>query len=330
MARLIVVDAERPADEAIAPAAEVLRTGGLVAFPTETVYGLGANALDPRAVARIFEAKGRPSNNPLIVHVADAAMARQVVAEWPAVAESLAAACWPGPLTLLLPKRPEVPPSVTAGLPSVGVRVPAHPVARALIKAAGVPVAAPSANPYMGVSPTTALHVLTGLGARVDVILDGGPARVGLESTVLDLTAAVPTVLRPGGLPIARLRELLGEVAYREHTGDDAPQLSPGLARRHYAPRARVRVLPDEDAVDAELRRLEAAGEGPVGRWSFAVDDGKAIQMPLDPIAYAARLYAELHAADERGWRHLLVVRPPEDEAWAAVRDRLKRSAEQL
>lgn len=332
MTRLLVPATADPGDVAIAEAARTLQAGRLVAFPTETVYGLGANALDARAVARIYEAKGRPANNPLIVHVADAAMARRVTASWPASAERLAAACWPGPLTLVLPRGADVPVQVTAGLPAVGVRVPAHPIARALIEAAGLPIAAPSANPYMGVSPTTAAHVVAGLGDRVDLVLDGGPASVGVESTVLDLTGDVPTVLRPGGLSLARLRALLGEVAYRPAVADDADaRLSPGLARRHYAPRARIQLLSDAHAIRAEAQRLNAAGEGPVGVLALStLDDVPAavVRMPATPEGYAVRLYAELHQADERGWRHLLVARPPADDAWAAVNDRLRRAAE--
>ncbi|MFP5503974.1 MAG: L-threonylcarbamoyladenylate synthase, partial [Candidatus Sericytochromatia bacterium] len=255
MTRILTLSPAHPDPAVLAEAAALLRAGALVAFPTETVYGLGANALDPAAVAKIFEAKGRPATNPLIAHVADAAMARQVVASWPESAQKLADAFWPGPLTLVLPKRPEVPDAVTAGLGSVGVRVPAHPVALALIREAGVPVAAPSANPYMAVSPTRAEHVARGLGDKVAMILDGGPAEVGLESTVLDLTRPVPTVLRPGGLPIARLREVLGEVDLLGHLAPegDVPLPSPGLARRHYAPRARVRLAAGREAFEAEV-----------------------------------------------------------------------------
>jgi L-threonylcarbamoyladenylate synthase len=259
----------------------------------------------------------------LIVHVADAAMARQVAAEWPDAAERLATECWPGPLTLVLPRGEAVPPSVTAGLPAVGVRVPAHPVALALIRAAGVPIAAPSANPYTGVSPTTAAHVAAGLGDRVDLILDGGPATVGLESTVLDLTGSVPRVLRPGGLALPRLRALLGEVVYEPITkAEDVALPSPGLAKRHYAPRAKVLILPDAAAVAKAAAELEAAGS-----WTFGPPPGEGEVMPRDPAAYAARLYAGLHDADRRGWKHLLIEAPPADDAWAAVHDRLRRAA---
>src|SRR5690348_13744143 len=198
--------------EAIAEAARILRAGGLVAFPTETVYGLGANALDASAVARIFAAKGRPANNPLIIHIADASDVRKVVADWPESAGRLAERFWPGPLTLVLPRCDAVPDAVTAGGPTVAVRVPAHPVAQALVRAAGVPIAAPSANRSMELSPTRAEHVLRGLDGRIDVLLDGGPTAGGIESTVLDLTATPPRLLRPGLIGVAELEAVLGRV----------------------------------------------------------------------------------------------------------------------
>src|SRR5919202_2722131 len=204
------VDPEHPEPEPIARAAAVLKQGGLVAFPTETVYGLGANALDAAAVARIFAAKGRPAYNPLITHVADVAGARRLARHWPESAERLAAAFWPGPLTVVVPKRPEVPDAVTAGLDSVAVRVPAHPVALALLREAALPVAAPSANRSTQLSPTTARHVEQALGDRVDLILDGGPTRVGIESTVVDLTGDVPVLLRPGLLAARDLEPVVG------------------------------------------------------------------------------------------------------------------------
>jgi L-threonylcarbamoyladenylate synthase len=328
MPRLLAVDPHAPDPAALDAAVEVLRRGGLVAFPTETVYGLGADARNPEAVARIFAAKGRPAGNPLIVHVSDARMLGSIVSDWPPAAVKLAVECWPGPLTLVLPRSPGLPPAVTAGLPAVGVRMPAHPVALALIRRAGFPIAAPSANPYTGVSPTSAAHVAAGLGDRVDLILDGGPAEVGLESTVLDLTGAVPTVLRPGGLPLPRLRELLGQVDYRVVTKPEHEALpSPGLARRHYAPRARVRVLADPLA---EARSLLTAGEGPLGVWSFTpLPEGiQGVVWARDPVAYGAGLYAGLHEADARGWKYLLIEAPPEGDDWVAVRDRLRRAGE--
>lgn len=331
MTELLKVSSHAPDAAVIHLAAERLRAGGLVAFPTETVYGLGANALDERAVARIFEAKGRPADNPLIVHVADRAMARQVVSVWPEAADRLAEAFWPGPLTLVLPKSPIIPLVVTAGLPAVGVRMPNHPVALALIHAAGVPVAAPSANPYMGVSPTRAEHVVVGMADRVDLILDGGPADVGLESTVLDLSGEVPTVLRLGGLSVGRLRAVLGYVAVQvDAQGESAVRLpSPGLARRHYAPRATVRLVDGRMALEALAASLKAGGER-VGVLAFGAGDWpesiEAQAMPRSPEAYGAMLYATFHAMDALGVTQLLVETPPSDEDWGAVRDRLRRA----
>jgi L-threonylcarbamoyladenylate synthase len=331
--RRLAVTTATPEDPAIAEAARVLRAGGLVAFPTETVYGLGANALDPAAVGAIFAAKGRPATNPLIVHAADAAGLRNVVAAWPPRAERLARACWPGPLTLVLPRAEAVPACVTAGLPAVGVRVPAHPVALALLVAAGVPVAAPSANPYMGLSPTTADHVTLGLATTTQdvLLLDGGPASVGLESTVLDLTGAHPRILRPGGVPPATLRALLGRVDVLA-PGVQAEALpSPGLAARHYAPRATLQVLDGLAALRHEAARLAASGAivavmgfeaAPVGHGAW-----RWHQMPADPVAYGQCLYAMLHDLDAAGATDVLVALPPEDEAWAAVADRLRRAA---
>ncbi len=212
MSRRITVDPAEPDPVAIAEAAVLLRAGGLVAFPTETVYGLGAHALDPAAVRRIYKAKGRPAFNPLIVHVATAAEARELVLDWPARAQRLSTRFWPGPLTLVLPKVEAIPDEVTAGLPSVAVRVPSHPVALALLREARIPVAAPSANRSTEVSPTTADHVLRGLEGRVDLVLDGGATNVGIESTVVDLTGTTPRLLRPGMITLAQLEEVIGTV----------------------------------------------------------------------------------------------------------------------
>ncbi|MDQ6611671.1 MAG: L-threonylcarbamoyladenylate synthase, partial [Gemmatimonadota bacterium] len=238
---MIAVDAEAPDPDIIHRAAQILKNGGLVAFPTETVYGLGAHALNAEAVRKIFEAKGRPAWNPLIVHVANADRARALTASWPASAELLANAFWPGPLTLVLPKRDVVPDVVTAGLAAVGVRVPSHGVALALINALDGPIAAPSANRFTELSPTTAQHVQGGLGQRVDMILDGGPCDVGIESTVLDLTTDTPTLLRPGVISHDQIVSVLGrDVRVLQHATDveGESRLSPGRTERHYAPRA--------------------------------------------------------------------------------------------
>ncbi|MDR0787446.1 MAG: threonylcarbamoyl-AMP synthase [Gemmatimonadota bacterium] len=242
------IDSIHPEPEIVEQAAAILRGGGTVAFPTETVYGLGGNALDPEAIARIYAAKGRPSFNPLIVHCADTEAARSLAAEWTEEAEQLARIFWPGPLTLVVRKREVVPDTVTAGLPNVALRVPAHPVAAALLRAAGVPIAAPSANRYTELSPTTAAHVEKSLGGRINALLDGGPTRVGLESTVVDLSGDEPVLLRPGLISATDLETALGRslLSPKEFSGD-APRPAPGMVRRHYAPRAPLFLIPGDD-----------------------------------------------------------------------------------
>jgi len=327
---LLRIDPTTPDPAVLRRAAEVLRAGGLVAFPTETVYGLGAHALDPEAVARIYAVKGRPAYNPLIAHVADVEGARELVADWPLAAELLARAFWPGPLTMVLPKRPRVPDAITAGLPNVAVRVPGHPVALALLRAARIPVAAPSANRFTELSPTTAAHVVASLGDAVDVVLDGGPTTVGIESTVVDLTGAVPRVLRPGMIGAAQIGAVVGAMDARPVEVDvGAARSSPGLVERHYAPRARL--LPFDDATRAaalaEAVAATAGGErvGSVAFTPLPVTDVRV--MPRDVAAYARRLYAELHELDERGCTLVLVERVPDTPEWTGVRDRLERAA---
>jgi L-threonylcarbamoyladenylate synthase len=331
--RVIQVDASAP-EAAVRAAAEVLRGGGLVAFPTETVYGLGAHALDPAAVARIYQAKGRPAYNPLIVHVATVAAARALSSAWPATADRLAERFWPGPLTLVVPKAAAIPDSVSAGLPTVGVRIPAHPVAQALLAAAGIPVAAPSANRSSHVSPTTAEHVRRSLGDRVDLILDGGPTTVGIESTVLSLAGAVPTVLRPGMISVDELREVLGEVRVGgEEAEGDAARPSPGMLDRHYAPAAEVRMFDEVGRDNALAEASRAAGEGRrVGVIAIApaaAPAARVVQMPADAKAYASRLYSALHELDAAGCEVIWIERVPPTPEWAAVRDRLARAATQ-
>ncbi len=326
---VLPIDAEQPDPGAIARAAAVLRAGGLVAFPTETVYGLGANALDATAVGRIFAAKGRPAHNPLIVHVAAVGDAGRVAASWPESAARLAARFWPGPLTLVLPKRPEVPATVTAGGPTVAVRVPAHPIALALIRAAGAPVAAPSANRSGYISPTRADHVLRGLDGRIDMVLDVGPVPGGIESTVLDLTSEPPRLLRPGLVSPAEIEAILGPVARSAPAAAPAesPLPSPGMLSRHYAPRAPLE-LADGDG-RASVEELRRAGLR-VGWLAFGGADlagVTVVAMPADPDGYAARLYAALHALDGAGVDRIIVARPPESDEWLAVRDRLRRAA---
>lgn len=318
----IRVDPAHVDDAALMAPAAALANGGVVAIPTETVYGLGANALDAQAVRKIFAAKGRPATNPLIVHISDVSQVSTVVREWPASAQLLADAFWPGPLTLVLRKAAEVPEAVTAGLDTVGVRLPAHPVARRLIELAGVPVAAPSANRYMGVSPTTADHVVKSLEADVDWVVDAGPTQVGLESTVVSLVGR-PKILRLGMILEADLARVIPEIeSYADEVVEGIPAASPGLARRHYAPTAQVIVGPPE---------LKAALSSPrVGMMVFdrPHDGSLHMLMPRDPEAYARELYNALHVLDDAGCDYILVEPPPREPAWRAIWDRLKRASE--
>ncbi len=310
----------QPSQAEIEHAAVLLRAGKLVAFPTETVYGLGANTLDEAAVARIFVAKGRPSTSPVIVHVSSIEMAKTVVAEWPEQAQQLARKFWPGPLTLVLKKRPAVPALVTAGLNTVGVRMPSHPVAQALINAAQIPVAAPSANRFTQLSPTTAEHVRQGLGARVDYILDGGACAVGIESTVLSLAGGVPVLLRPGGVSRTQIEAVIGPVTQQTDSAT-AAHPSPGMHARHYSPRTRL-VLVRDGAVPAEGRGAYLQLSVPPNR-SVA----KLIAMPTKADEYAASLYRTLHALDSESFDWIAVEVPQGTPEWEAVRDRLKRAA---
>jgi L-threonylcarbamoyladenylate synthase len=312
---------ERQASQAeIERAAALLRANKLVAFPTETVYGLGANALDEAAVARIFEAKGRPSTSPVIVHVSSSEMAQSVVAEWPETAQLLAEKFWPGPLTLVLYKRPSVPALVTAGLNTVGVRMPSHPVALALIKAAQIPIAAPSANRFTQLSPTTAEHVRQGLGDRVDYILDGGACPVGIESTVLSLAGGVRVLLRPGGVSRAQIEAVIGPIAQQTGATSGAHP-SPGMHARHYSPRTKL-LLVSDGAVPMEGRgaylQLRVAPKGSAG---------KLIIMPTNAGEYAAQLYRTLHELDGQSYDWIAVEAPEDTPEWEAVLDRLRRAA---
>lgn len=329
--RLVPVSPDAPEPAAIAEAAALLQAGQLVAFPTETVYGLGANALDAVAVARIFGAKGRPSYNPIIVHVADQAAAQRLVARWPESATALAERWWPGPLTLVLPKAPSVPDLVTAGLPTVAIRIPSHPVALALLRAAAIPIAAPSANRSGEVSPTTAAHVARSLGGRVPLILDGGPTTVGIESTVVDLSGPDPVLLRPGMITREELAEVLGPVALAATTSAEVARPSPGMLDRHYAPRARVVLYatPEDPAAVQALAACRAAGQRSaalvLGPAPAGVDTAEP--MPGDPAAYARALYSAFHRVDASGVSLILVERPPREPRWDGVRDRLERAA---
>jgi len=287
----------------VSEAAALIRSGEIVAFATETVYGLGANALDESAVRRIYAAKGRPSTSPLIVHVSSLEMARSLTAAWSDLAARLVARYWPGPLTLVLPKRPHVPDIVTAGLPTVGLRMPAHEQALELIRLAGVPIAAPSANRFTQLSPTTAAHVVEAFEGRVPV-LDGGPCAVGIESTVLSL-AGPPTLLRPGMISRGELEAIAGPLAAA--APDPTPSgahASPGLHERHYQPRTPLYIGPSPNT----------------GR-------GLHLELPRDPAACAARLYDALHEADAIGYDWIVVEPPPLGAEWDGIRDRLRRAA---
>ncbi|MXY42321.1 MAG: threonylcarbamoyl-AMP synthase [Rhodospirillaceae bacterium] len=316
----------RPADGAgIAAAADRLRSGGLVAFPTETVYGLGADATDDRAVARIFAAKGRPRFNPLIVHAPDLA-AHRAWAVFDDRALRLADAFWPGALTLVLPRAPDAPVSrlVSAGLDTVAVRAPDHPVAQALMRAAGCPVAAPSANRFGKLSPTEARHVAASLGDSVDLVLDGGPCPGGLESTVLSLTGETPVLLRPGLVTHVPIEAVVGPIRAAPAAPAGAPLESPGMLAAHYAPRARLRL----DAGDAleESEMLLAFGDAPEARAA-----GYAAVRNLSPAGdlteAAANLFRMLHELDALNPAAIAVSAIPDDGLGAAINDRLRRAA---
>ncbi len=347
------LDPEKPDRRAVERAAETIKRGGLVAFPTETVYGLGADALNPRAAARIFEVKGRPPDNPLIVHVSSLRMARLVAAEIPERALKLVEKLWPGPLTVVLPKSPEVPSVVTAGLGTVAVRMPAHRVALEMIEAAGRPVAAPSANPSGRPSPTSGEHVVRDLDCRVDVILDAGETFFGVESTIVDLTRTPPVLLRPGPIPVEVLEKLLGErvVVPPEARGLRASErpLAPGMKYRHYAPetplilidgdpRAVERVIEAavREAVKARGMRFALAGpdelvdtvasmllrRGAKPAWIFRLG-------PLyDTTVAARRLFKTLRRIDEVGAVDVAIILPfPERGIGLAVMNRLRKAA---
>ena len=312
-----------PSPAEIEHAATLLRAGKLVAFPTETVYGLGANALDADAVARIFAAKGRPSTSPIIVHVSDMAMVRRVAAEWPATAQSLAQKFWPGALTLVLKKQPAIPALVTAGLDSVGVRMPSHAVARALIEAAGLPIAAPSANRFTQLSPTTAKHVRQGLGDRVDYILDGGPCTVGIESTVLSLAGEVPVLLRPGGISRSQIEAVIGPVS-QQTTASAEAHPSPGMHPRHYSPRTKLLLVRDGQVPDYGAGGYLQLHRPPKRQ----VRD--IVLMPSDAAEYAVRLYGTLHQLDSQDYDWIAVEAPDNSPEWEAVCDRLQRAASDM
>ena len=334
--------------ETIARGADILRRGGLVAFPTETVYGLGVHALDREAVRRLFAAKGRPATDPLIVHVASLDAAAPLLRRIPDEARRLAARFWPGPLTLVMPRSALVPDEVTAGLDTVAIRVPVHPVARALLETAAIPIAAPSANLFSRPSPTQASHVMDDLAASIDLVIDGGPTTVGIESTVLDLCASPPAILRPGAVTPDLLRDVV--VSTRKPTSAeapvgkadaDAPLRSPGLLERHYSPRAPLTLYEGRDALEALARDARAAADAGqqvavvIGDedWMRLAEELVAVRVVQlgsseDPAAVAARLYAVLRELDAAGIDLILVhAFVPAEGLGVAIRDRLRRAA---
>jgi L-threonylcarbamoyladenylate synthase len=294
-------------------AARIVREGGLVVFPTETVYGLGANALDASAVRKIYALKGRPATSPLIVHVVSIEQAKELAAEWLPEADRLARQYWPGPLTIVVPKKGAIPDEVTAGLRTVGLRMPRHPVALELLRAAGVPIAAPSANRFTQLSPTTAEHVREAFGAGTPYLLDGGPCEVGLESTVIAVTREGLEVLRPG------MAHVSNAVAAGASEDEGEAYRSPGQHRKHYSPKTRI--------VLVSRGHLPQEGKGAYLWLDYnAAATGKQ-RMPGKPEEYAAELYSALHKLDRKGFDWIAVELPPDVPEWAAIRDRLVRAA---
>ena len=320
--------------KAVQRAAELLRTGEVVALPTETVYGLAANALDEKAVAKIFQIKGRPANNPIIVHVASNEMAKSCVENWPELASKLSKAFWPGPLTLVLPRAEILPDIVTAGGATVGIRWPSHPFIQAVIRECGFPLAAPSANLSSRVSPTNAEHVRQQLGGKIPLIVDGGQSQVGIESIVLDLTVSPPRILRPGMIHAESLAAVVGHVTSDKWqvTGKETLR-SPGLLAKHYSPKAKLVVLSwrDDSELNSQISNLRfqvsscyiiAHTQIPSGG-----NYGGVSVIPHDAEAFARAIYAELHRCDEAGAEAIVVEAPPELPEWAGIADRLRRAA---
>jgi L-threonylcarbamoyladenylate synthase len=344
MTLVVRVDRDRPDPSALAPAADCLRRGGLVAFPTETVYGLGVHALNREAVLKLFEAKGRPADDPLIVHIAEFTAITPLIESMPEAAGMLAARFWPGPLTLVLPRGRDVPLEVTAGLDTVAVRIPSHPVARALLTAAASPVAAPSANLFSRPSPTRAAHVLEDLEGRIDMVVDAGATDVGVESTVLDLTVTPPQILRPGAITLETLQAVLPSVDVANPRAPGTPMPSPGLLPTHYAPRAPMTLFQGEAAATrdalAEAARHAIASGRRVGVIASAGDLAVLSGLPVvvaeigpddSANAMAARLYGALRELDAAEVDLIVAREPPRhDGLWRALRDRLRRAAAHL
>ena len=319
--------------KAVRRAAELLRAGEVVALPTETVYGLAANALDAQAVAKIFQIKGRPANNPIIVHIAGIEMAGNCVKDFPAIAEKLSRSFWPGPLTIVLPRAEKIPQIVTAGGATVGIRWPGHPFIQAVIRECGFPLAAPSANLSERVSPTNAEHVRNSLGGKIPLIVDGGQSQVGIESTVLDLTVSPPRILRPGMIHAESLAVVCGEVQSPK-TKIQSPELrSPGLLKKHYSPKAELLVLNWRD--EAELKSQIANRKSQIANCHVIahtqIPSGENFAgvsvVPHDAEAFARAIYAELHRCDAAGADLIVVEAPPDLPEWSGIADRLRRAA---
>jgi L-threonylcarbamoyladenylate synthase len=318
--------------DAIAHAVSVLRGGGIVAFPTETVYGLGADATNPRAVQRVFDVKGRPSTNPVIVHVADAQIARRYASAWPHSATRLAEEFWPGPLTLVLPKADAIVSGVTAGLRTVGLRAPDHPLTLELLRRFDGPMIGPSANRSSHISPTLAQHVRDELGDAVDVILDGGPCRVGIESTVLDLSSVQPAILRPGAISRKQIEDVIGPIGIRSGvTNPSEPARSPGQHERHYAP-----ITPTYRFESEQANQIIAWCDSHPGAGAIVLklsttpierQNVKPVEMPGRADEYARQMYAALRHADRQSPAAIWIELPPDVPEWTAVRDRLLRAS---
>lgn len=322
--------------KAVRRAVELLRGGQVIALPTETVYGLAANALDEKAVAKIFEIKGRPSGNPLIAHVASLEMAKRYVSAFPSLAEQLARAFWPGPLTLVLPRAEAVPKIVTAGGETVGIRWPSHPLIQAVIRECDFPLAAPSANLSNQISPTNAAHVYKQLAGKIRAIVDGGQSAVGIESSVLDLTVSPPQILRPGMIHGESFAAAGFPVAYSSSLAESGPLKSPGQLRKHYAPKAKLAVLTWSD--DAELRfkiqktpdlrdKIQNCHVIAHARIPSPERFARVCVIPHDAEAFARAIYAELHRCDEAGAQVIIVEAPPDGPEWSGIADRLRRAA---
>jgi L-threonylcarbamoyladenylate synthase len=317
---------------AVQRTAESLRAGEVVALPTETVYGLAANAFDENAVAKIFQIKGRPANNPIIVHVADNEMAKRCVRIFPELAEKLSKSFWPGPLTLVLPRAEKIPDNVTAGGATVGIRWPSHPFIQAVIRECDFPLAAPSANLSNSISPTNAEHVRKSLGTKISLIVDGGQSQVGIESTVLDLTVSPPQILRPGMIHAESLAAVCGEIQNQKSKTKNPVLRSPGLLQKHYSPKAKLLVLSWRDETDlqsqianrkSQIQNCHVIAHTKIPAGGIFAD---VSVMPHDAEAFARAIYAELHRCDAAGAELIVVETPPKTSEWSGIADRLRRA----